>query len=125
MGNSPSAPEKDTINSINIIKTDGDQVSGISLVYNKEDEDKILTRIQKTLETRTEAFDFDEFKQVDEPEPIKDLRSILEQDSELEEQEEEKKEEKKEEKEEEKEDVKDLMKKIEDILAEKTETKNL
>ena len=117
MGNSPSAPEKDTINSINIIKTDGDQVSGISLVYNKEDEAKILTRIQKTLETRTEAFDFDEFKQIDETEPIKDLRAILEQDSELEEQEEEKKEEK--------EDVKDLMKKIEDILAEKTETKNL
>ena len=115
MGNSPSAPEKDTINSISIIKTDGNQVSGISLLYNKEDEAKILTRIQKTLETRTEAFDFNEFNQVEEPEPIKDLRSILEQDSELEEQEEQK---------EEKEEVKNLMKKIEDILAEKTETKN-
>jgi isocitrate dehydrogenase len=57
MGNSNS------VNSISIIKTEGKDVTGISFVYNKEDEAKIIAKIKETLEAHTEE---------------KDLRSIIE-----------------------------------------------
>ena len=166
MGNSPSKSEE---NSISIIKTEGNQISGISLIYNKEDEDKLLAKIQETLDTRTEAFGFNEpeaqpesqlelepdtngdrvygislvynksdedklftkIKEIfdtrtegfgfNEPElePIKDLREILEQKYE-----EELPEEELPEKKELPEEVKNLIKKIEEILVTKTETFN-
>lgn len=109
MGNSPSRSEE---NSISIIKTEGNQISGVSLIYNKEDEDKLLAKIQETLDTRTEAFGFNEPKL----EPIKDLQEILEEKYEKEEEQQEEKKEIPE--------VKNLLRKIEETLATKTETFN-
>jgi len=61
MGNSPSISDENTDtntkNSISIIKTEGDKISGVSLIYNKEDEANLLAKIQETLNNQTEVFD--------------------------------------------------------------------
>jgi protein-tyrosine phosphatase len=54
MGNSNSSLEN---KSISIIKTDGPQITGISMFYNKDDEAKIIAKIQETLNMQTEQED--------------------------------------------------------------------
>jgi len=56
MGNSTSVPTS-IPNTISIIKTEGDKISGVSLIYNKEDENKLISQIQEILETQTEVLD--------------------------------------------------------------------
>ena len=65
------------INTITVIKTDGNEVAGISLMYKKEDEQKLLNKLQETLYAQTESFERPkpEISNVEE-----ELKSIQEQD---------------------------------------------
>ena len=80
MGNTPSVIEEKNQNSITIIRTEGRDVSGISFIYNKEDEEKIINKIKDRLNTQTEMYIKPEVSNVEQ-----ELRSIQEQDEDEEE----------------------------------------
>jgi acetolactate synthase small subunit len=75
MGNTPSAIEEKNLNSITVIRTEGKDVSGISFIYNREDEEKIINKIKERLNTQTEMYIKPEVSEVEQ-----ELRSIQEQD---------------------------------------------
>ena len=83
MGNTPSAIQEKNLNSITVIRTEGKDVSGISFIYNREDEEKIINKIKERLNTQTEMYIKPEMSYVEQ-----DLRSIQDEDDENEEDEE-------------------------------------
>lgn len=123
MGNSGSVP-----NSISIIKTEGDQISGVSLIYNKEDENKLISQIHEILDTQTEVLNtnnktdigLDKIRDVLVA-PTEDFSSIREEYGNLQEEHEEHEEHEKEKKEEQKEQEEQIIKKIKESLDEKSE----
>jgi hypothetical protein len=111
MGNEVSSPiQENNMDTLTVIKTSGNDAVGISIAYKKEDEAKLISKIQETFNMQTETF---EKPKIEVSNVEQDLQSIQEKDEE---------EEKEEKEEKDNEEDKKIMNKLQDILIAKSET---